>query len=117
MPISIEEKKTPKGQRLMLAKVSGHVSYADAESMGNQLKPGQPFHQALVLCVVDKSTDYHPDARRHFNTFNGNYKKLATVVTSVLIRAAINFMMRVSGVGQDAVLFNTEADALAWLDG
>ena len=55
------------------------------------------------------------DARRHFNTFNGNYKKLATVVTSVLIRAAINFMMRVSGVGQDAVLFNTEADALAWL--
>lgn len=116
MPISIEEGKTPKGQRMMLAKVSAHVSLSDAEGMGNLLKPGQPFHGALVLCLVDKSTDYHPDARRHFNTFNGNYQRMATVVNSVLVRSAINFMVRVTGIGATFKMFTTEAEALRWLD-
>lgn len=116
MPIQVQEAKTPKGQRMMLAKVSGAVSLADAEAMGNQLKPGQPFHQALVLSIVDKSTDYHPDARRHFQTFNGNFQKMATVVSSVLLRAAINFMARVGGVGGKMKMFSTEAEAVAWLD-
>jgi len=117
MPISTEEGKTPNGKRMMLAKVSGPVSLADAQAMGDLLKPGNPFHGALVLCLVDKSTDYHPEARRHFSTFTGNYGRMATVVTSVLLRAAINFMMRVIGVRQNLQLFTTEAEALKWLDG
>lgn len=116
MPIQIEDAKTPKGQRLMLAKVHGHVSLADAEGMGNLLKPGQPYHQALVLSIVDKSTDYHPDARRHFATYNGNYRLLATVVSSQLLRAAINFMMRLAPSRHAMRMFNSEAEALAWLD-
>lgn len=100
----------------MVSKVSGQVSLADAEAMGNLLKPGQPFHHAKVLCIVDKSTDYHADARRHFKTFTGNYAKMATVVSSSLVRATINFMVRIIGTGDAMKLFNTEAEALAWLD-
>ncbi len=116
MPICTEEGKTPKGKRMMKAQVNGLVSLADAQAMGDQLKPGNPYHRALVLCVVDKSTEYHPDARRHFSTFNGNFAKMATVVTSVLVRAAINFMARVTGSGQAMRLFTNETEALAWLD-
>lgn len=116
MPIVTEEAKTPSGKRMLLARVSGHVSLAEAQAMGELLKPGQPFHHALVLCVVDKTTDYHPDARRHFSTFNGNFGKMATVVTSVLVRAAINFMVRVTGAGKDVQMFTTEAEALKWLE-
>ena len=117
MPILTEEGKTPEGKRIMLAKVSGHVTLADAQAMGDLLKPGNLFHGAKVLCLVDKSTDYHPDARRHFSTFNGNFSKMATVVTSVLVRAAINFMMRVTGSGREMQMFTTEAEAVKWLDG
>lgn len=116
MPIVTEEGKTPKGKRMLLAKVSGHVSLAEATAMGDLLKPGNPFHGALVFCVVDKTTDYHPDARRHFNTFNGNYSKMATVVTSAMLRAAINFMIRVTGTSATVQMFTTESDAIAWLD-
>ena len=116
MPIQIEEAKTPKGRRMMLAKVSGHVSMADAEAMGKLLQPGQPYHQALILSIMDKSTDYHPDARRHFQTFNNNYDRIATVVSSVLVRAAINFMAKVGGTGDRMQMFSTESDAVAWLD-
>ena len=116
MPIQIEEGKTPRGKRMMLARVSGKVSLEEAVAMGNQLKPGQPYHQSLVYCVVDKSTDYHPAARRHFTTFDGNYARMATLVTSPLVRAAINFMMRVFGNKADLRMFSTEATALAWLD-
>ncbi len=116
MPIQIEEGKTPKGQRMMLARVSGHVTLQDAESMGDQLKPGQPYNQSLLLCLVDSTADYHPEARRHFSSFNGNYKRLATVVTSPLVRAAINFMLRVTGKTAEVRMFTTEGPALAWLD-
>lgn len=116
MPIATEEGKTPKGKRLLVAKVSGQVTLAEATAMGDLLKPGQPFHGALVFCVVDKTTDYHPDARRHFGSFNGNYSKMATVVTSALLRAAINFMMRVTGTGAAVRMFTSEPEALAWLD-
>ncbi len=116
MPIQVEESKTPKGRRMMLAKVSGLVSMADAEAMGQLLQPGQPYHHALVLSIVDKSTDYHPDARRHFKTFNGNFDRMATVVSSVLLRAAINFMMKVGGSGDRMQMFSTEAEAVSWLD-
>jgi hypothetical protein len=117
MPIQIEEAKTPKGRRMMLAKVTGHVSMADAEAMGKLLQPGQPYHRALILSIVDKSTDYHPDARRHFQTFNNNFDRMATVVSSVLLRAAINFMAKVGGTGDRMQMFATEADAVSWLDG
>lgn len=47
MPIQIEEAKTPKGRRMMLAKVSGHVSMADAEAMG--AAPAQPARPTAAM--------------------------------------------------------------------
>ena len=82
MPIQVSEAKTKAGNRLMRCVVSGHVSLADAEAMGNQLKAGQAFHKCLVLCVVEKSTDYSPESRKHFGTMQGNYQAMGTVVSS-----------------------------------
>jgi hypothetical protein len=115
MPIEITEAKTPAGARLMRARVSGNVSLADAEGMGEVLKPGQPFHGCLVLCVVDNNTHYSAEGRKYFGSMIGNYKLMGTVVTSTVVRAAINFMHRIFGA-KDMRLFNTEAEALAWLD-
>lgn len=116
MPIQIEEGKTPKGQRLMRCRVHGHVSLADAEGMSAQMKPGMPYHQALAICVVEKSTDYDPAARKHFDTMNPLFTRMATVVHSAVLRAMINFMHRVFGAPGNFRLFNSEAEALAWLD-
>jgi hypothetical protein len=116
MPIRIEEGKTPKGQRCMRALVSGHVSLTDAQEMGELLKPGHPYHQSLVISIVDKSTDYSPESRKYFGSLNGNYKRMASVVTSGVLRAAINFMMRITGAPDNLRMFNTEAEAYAWLD-
>lgn len=115
MPIQVSETKTPAGNRLMRCIVSGHVSLADAEAMGAQMKTGQPFHLCLVLCVVEKSTDYSPESRKYFGTMAGSFKAMATVVSSAILRAAINFMTRVMG-GKDFRMFNSEAEGLAWLD-
>ena len=117
MPIEIHEGKTPKGTRCMRALVSGQINLADADAMGALVLPGQPYHQALILCVVAKGTEYSPDSRRRFEAMNGDFKLMASVVTSGVVRAAINFMLRLNGGKAALRLFNTEADALAWLDG
>lgn len=116
MPIQIQAGKTPKGRPLMRAVVSGHVSLADAEGLGAQLKPGQPFHQYLVLCTVQKGTEYTPESRNHFRTLLGSFKRMATIVDSAILRAMINIMHRLFGSASDFRMFNSEADALAWLD-
>lgn len=116
MPIQTEETQTPKGHLCMRARVSGHVSLADAQNMGAQLQPGQRFHQGRVLSIVEKGTDYSPDARKYFPTLNGNYARLAVVVTNALLRATINFLTRLSITPDFFRLFSTEAEAMAWLD-
>lgn len=116
MPILIQESKTPKGQRLMHTRSVGKVSLQDAEAMGEQVKPGQPFHNCLILNLVDNDVDYNPEARRYFPSMNGNFKRLAVVIHSTVMRAMINFMMRVSGRATAMRLFNSESEALAWLD-
>jgi len=116
MPIKTEEGKTPNGHLCMRALVSGHVSLADAEAMSAQLRKGQHFHGVRVLCLVEKSTEYSAEARKHFGSMHGNYLRMATVVTSAFLRASINFMTRLFGHREDFRLFNTEAEAQAWLD-
>lgn len=116
MPITINEGKTPAGHLCMVARVSGHVTLAEAQAMGAQLKPGQPYHQARVVCLVDKSTEYSPDSRRFFETMRGDYKRMASVVHSPVLRASINFMLRVMGQVNDFRMFSSEAEAMTWLD-
>lgn len=116
MPIQTQEGKTPKGQRCMRALVNGHVSLADSQAMGEQLQPGQPYHQALVLCLVEKGTQYSPESRKYFGTLRGTYMRMATVVTNPVLRASINFMVRLVGDDKNFRMFSTEAEAMLWLD-
>jgi hypothetical protein len=116
MPIQIQEGKTPKGQKYMVARVSGHVSLAEAEAMGAQMEPGQPFAGVLVLNLVEKDTQYSPESRKYFTSMKGKYKRMATVVQSAIVRAAINFALRVSGGADEFRMFKSEPEAMAWLD-
>ena len=116
MPIQTQESKTPKGERLMLNRVSGQVSLADAQQMGSYLTPGRPFHAALVLNLVDRNTEYSPDSRKYFPTLNGNYKRMASVVASPIVAAGINFMLRLGSRPDNFRMFNSESAALDWLD-
>lgn len=116
MPIEIEDGKTPAGKSMMVARVSGVVTLKDADKMGALLQAGQRYKDGLVLSLVEKNVEYEPAARRHFQTFNGHYKKLAVVVTSPLVRSAINFMVRLTGKKIPFQMFTDEAEALAWLD-
>jgi hypothetical protein len=101
----------------MRAHVSGHVSLAEAQAMDAMMDPGQPYHQALIFNLVAKGTDYSPDSRKCFTAMKGKYKRMATVVPNAIIRATINFMLRLTGAAADFRLFENEAAAMAFLDG
>lgn len=116
MPIRIEDGKTPQGHPCMRALVSGHVSLADAEAMSALLQPGGRFNQARVLCIVEKGTEYSPASRKHFSTMNGLYLRMGVVVTNSFLRATINFMTRIMSTPKIFRLFDTEAEAMAFLD-
>jgi hypothetical protein len=115
MPFRYEEKKTPKGAPLLVVHAAGHISFPDAEELGKRLSTG-PNHRWLVLTLADKSVDYAPAARKHFQTMKDDYGALATVVTSPIVRAAINMMMRLFGGAPNFRMFSAEAEALIWLD-
>lgn len=117
MPILLEAKKTPKGETYLRATIDGHVSLADAQTMDGLLQPGGPHHMGLVLNLIAQGTDYSPEARMHFATMPHNFTRMGTVVTSPLVRAALNFMTRMGGAGSTYRSFNKEEAALAWLDG
>jgi hypothetical protein len=116
MPFRFEEARTPKGQPLLKVYAAGHISLADAEAMGKLLEPGGPNHKWRVLTYTDKNVDYAPAARKYFPILNERYHALATLVTSPIVRAAINMMMRLTGQARALKMFSDEAEALAWLD-
>ena len=96
MPFAIDERKTPKGQPVLVNRAMGYVSLEDAQDLGELLKPGQPHHQGLVLSFVDSDVTYNPEARRFFKTYNGNYKRMSIVVTSVVMRWSASEMPSMS---------------------
>lgn len=116
MPFQFQESRTPKGHPLLRVLVTGHVTLADAEAMGALVAPGGPNHGWRVFTDVEKGVEYAPAARKYFPTMNGNYWALATRVTSPILRAAINMMLRLTGQSPDLKMFSDEAEALAWLD-
>lgn len=118
MPFTFGEITTPGGRRCLLVEVSGPVSLADAQAMERHLLPGSAHHGGLVLSRVAKGTEYSPEARKFFPSLQSKYRALGTVVTSSIVRAAINLMIRLTPqTGGEVRMFTTEAEALAWLDG
>ena len=117
MPFQIDETTTPKGAPLLRVQASGHVSLAHAEELAARVAVGGPNHGWSILTIVARDTEYAREARNHFQTMKGNYRGLATVVTSPILRAAINMMLRLAGNAPHFRMFKGEAEALAWLDG
>jgi hypothetical protein len=116
MPFRFEEKTTPKGAPLLVVHASGHIPFEDAERLANLMAPGGPNHKWFCLTLTEKGVEYAPAARKHFSTMKNYYRALATVVTSPIVRAAINMMMRLTGGAPNFRMFSAEAEALAWLD-
>ena len=114
MPFVFEEAVTPQGKPLLRVHARDEVSLADAEGLGARLDG--PNRRWLVLSVVDKGTEYAPAARKYFPNLQHKYGALAAVVTSPIVRAAINMMMRLTGQAPNLRLFTTEEEALASLD-
>lgn len=116
MPIQLEDGTTPAGHPCLIANASGYVTLADAQAMGALLEKGARYHLQRVLSGVAKGTEYSPEARKYFPSFNPNVLALAAIVTSPLVRAAINLMFRLTGKGIRFRMFTTDAEAMAWLD-
>jgi hypothetical protein len=116
MAVRYEEGKTAKGAPLLRMFVSGKCTLAEASTLDDHLNPGKPYHRQRVVVFVAAGTEYTPDARKYFPTLQSKYHAMATVVTSTIVRAAINLMLRVSGGSRNFRMFNDEAEALKWLD-
>jgi hypothetical protein len=116
MPIVLTETTTPAGKRVLRSHASGEVTLEEAKTFGVRLQPGAPNHQGLLLVVIEKGTDYTPEARKYFPTLNGTYKAMAFVITSPIVRAAVNMMVRLIGQSPNMRMFTREDEALAWLD-
>lgn len=116
MPFRYQENTTPRGLPLLTVHASGHISLADAEELGARIAPGGANHRWRVLTYAEKGLEYDPAARKYFPSMKSHFFALATVVTSPIIRAAINMMMRLTGKSPDLRMFSDDAEALAWLD-
>jgi hypothetical protein len=116
VPFRFEDSKTPAGKPCLVIRASGMVELEDAKALEALIVPGARHHRGLVLSIVDRSTEYKPAARKYFATTQDKYGAMGVVVTSPIARAAINLMMRLTGQARAFRMFNTEAEALAWLD-
>ncbi|WAS93486.1 DUF7793 family protein [Nannocystis punicea] len=116
MPFLFEEATTPQGKPLLRILARGEVTLADAEALGARIEPGARNHRWRILSVVEKGTEYSSAARKYFPNLQPMYGAIAVFVTSPIVRAAINMMMRLTGQAPNLRLFSTEEEGLAWLD-
>jgi hypothetical protein len=115
MPFRYVDGYTPRGDPCLWLHVSGTVTLADAQGLFEVIKPGAPYHRQRVLSIVEKGVEYATDARKYMIGLSDVLGPQAAVVTSPLVRAGINLLTRVAGKRDHVRLFETEAEALAWL--
>lgn len=119
MPIVAREDQTKGGKHVVRCQVSGHVSGQDALGLLEQSKElaKRIGTRGDLLCNVAAGTEYSPESRRIFTKeFTPYTRRTSVVVTSKLVRAAINFMMRMSMRNTELKCFDDEPSAMAWLD-
>lgn len=117
MSLQIEEATTPGGLRYLQIDLAGHVDIDDGRAIEAWVLPGQPHHLGYLLPRVAKGTEYSPEVRKFFGTLDDKCSAVAMVVTSPLVRAAVNLMLRYASVqGELLRMFTSEDEALAWLD-
>ena len=117
MPMTYTEITTDSGMRYLRVDTSGHVSFEDAKEFEAWVTKPE-WNKGLALSVVAQGTEYAPEARKHFTLLNDHLTSLATVVTSPIVRAAINMMLRITRTrGRSPLkMFTDEAEAIAWLE-
>lgn len=117
MPLEFSEHTSEGGMPYLRADASGQVSFDDAKAFEAQVKRPE-WHRGMVLSVVAKGTEYLPAARKHFAALSDDVNALATVVTSPIMRATMNMMLRLGRVRGKRTLrmFTSEAEAITWLE-
>ena len=117
MPFQFQELTSPSGMHYLRVDASDHVGLADGKALEAQLL--QPhLRGGRVLSVVRKGTEYAPEVRKFFSTLNDKFSLMAVVVTSPIVRAAINMMVRLNKPEGGAFrMFTSEQEAMAWLEG
>ena len=114
MPFEFSDQHFDNGELYLRIDVSGEVTLDDAKAMIAQME--RPEHRnGRALSVVAKGTVYTPEARKHFPKIDPLYSCLAAVVTSPVVRAAINLMVRLTPQGRRFRMFKDERSALEWL--
>lgn len=118
MAIYLEERKTPEGRVVLYAEVSGQISGDDAKMVLERLKQmSSGDRKPHMLCMVASDTKYTAESQRIFTKdFNLYYDRIGAVVMGSIVRAAINFMIRVGGHSKTVRMFETKEEAMTWLD-
>ena len=119
MPIVAREEQTKGGRYVIRCQVSGHVTGKEALDLLEQAKAlaKRIGTRGELLSNIASGTDYSPESRRIFTTdFLPYTRRTAAVVTSRIVRAAINFMTRMASKSSEVQCFDDEASAMAWLD-
>jgi len=116
MGFELSERVTASGMAYLCVEASEAVALADVEALALRLQqPSEVLPK--VLSLVRKGTDYGAAARQRLVNLDRDYSAMAVVVTSAIVRAAINLMLRTqSGHSGPVRLFADEAGALAWLE-
>jgi hypothetical protein len=117
MPFQFEVLTSASGLHYLRIDASGRIELADAKAFeAHMLQP--QLRDGLVLSVVSKGTEYSPEARKFFPSMKDKTSKVAGVVTSPIVRAAINMMLRLDNeAGKRMRLFTSEQEAMNWLEG
>lgn len=116
MPFQFEELTTRSGMHYLRVDISAWVDLAHGKALeAYLLRPS--MHNARVLCVIAKGTEYSPEVRKFFPSLNDKFFKMAAIVTNPIVRAAINMMLRLKPVDGGAFrMFASEREALEWLE-
>jgi hypothetical protein len=117
MPFQFEDLTSPTGMHYLRVDAWDRIDLADGHALEARLL--QPnLRGGKVLSVARKGTEYVPEVRKFFPTLQDKFSKLAAVVTSPIVRAAINMMIRLaqSPEGGTLRLFTSEHEAMAWLE-
>lgn len=119
MPIVTHEVQTKGGRHVIRCQVHGHVTGQEAMDLLEQAKAlsKRIGTKGELLSNIAAGTDYSPESRRIFTAdFVPYTRRTAAVVTSRIVRAAINFMTRMALKTTEVKCFDDEASAMAWLD-
>jgi hypothetical protein len=87
----------------------------DATELLRQAQPGGDLHGLPLLVLTDKASSLSPEARAVFVNWPDGPEGMAVVVTSAVMRVAINFILRVTR-DRRVRLFTEEPQAIRWLD-